>query len=339
MSYRARSRSTPPTQHHADLALLLATLIMGATYPLIHAVTQFYPPLSLTALRFGLAALAMAPLLWPGRSARAATLGWRGWRRAIGLGGLLYLDLTALTLGFQQTTVARGGFFFSLCVVLVPVLAFPILRQRPQPGALVGLALAVVGLLILAGSERRGLLESSLNRGDVLMLLAAVAAALRMVLIAMPIRDVSALHLNAAQMVVVALLALPTALIGDGLVLPSPVVWGAAAVLGLIATALTFAIQIIYQPHTTAGNAALIMGLRPVIGAIIAALAGLEVLTSQTIVGGGLMLLSVIAATTLPTTPSTIGPRPERHTHIRPALTSTTSANTLSDRAGHQIRR
>jgi drug/metabolite transporter (DMT)-like permease len=171
------------------------------------------------------------------------------------------------------------------------------------------------------------------------MLLAAVAAALRMVLIAMPIRDVSALHLNAAQIVVVALLALPTALIGDGLVLPSPVVWGAAAVLGLIATALTFAIQIIYQPHTTAGNAALIMGLRPVIGAIIAALAGLEVLTSQTIVGGGLMLLSVIAATTLPTTPSTIGPRPERHTHIRPALTSTTSANTLSDRAGHQIRR
>ena len=84
-------------------------------------------------------------------------------------------------------------------MVLVPVLAFLILRQRPRPGALAGLALAILGLLILAGNERRGPLESSLNWGDVLMLLAAVAAALRIVLIAAPLREVPALPLNAAQ--------------------------------------------------------------------------------------------------------------------------------------------
>ena len=299
---RAHARSTPLIQHRADLVLLLVTLIMGATYPLIHAVIRFYPPLSLTALRFGLAAIAMAPLLWPRRSARVPTLGRQGWYRALGLGGLLFLVYTALTLGFQHTTVARGSFFFGLCAVLVPVLAFPILRQRPRPGALAGLALAIMGLLILAGNERRGPLESSLNWGDMLMLLAAVAAALYTVLLATPLREVPALPLNAAQIVVVALLALPTALVGEGLVLPSPVVWGAAAILGVVATALTFALRILYQPHTTATNAALILGLRPVVGVLIAALASLEALTLQTVAGGGLMLLGVIVATTLPTT-------------------------------------
>jgi drug/metabolite transporter (DMT)-like permease len=244
----------------------------------------------------------MAPLLWPRRSARVPTLGRQGWRRALGLGGLLFLVYTALTLGFQHTTVARGSFFFGLCVVLVPVLAFPILRQRPRPGALAGLALAIMGLLILAGNERRGPLESSLNWGDMLMLLAAVAAALYTVLLATPLREVPALPLNAAQMVVVALLALPTALVGEGLVLPSPVVWGAAAILGVVATALTFALRILYQPHTTATNAALILGLRPVVGVLIAALASLEALTLQMVAGGGLMLLGVIVATTLSTT-------------------------------------
>jgi drug/metabolite transporter (DMT)-like permease len=301
---RTHARSTPLIQHRADLVLLLVTLIMGATYPLLHAVTQFYPPLSLTALRFGLAALVMAPLLWPRRSARVPTLGQRGWYRALGLGGLLFLVYTAMTLGFQQTTVARGSFFFGLCAVLVPVLAFLLLRQRPRPGALAGLALAIMGLLILAGNEQRGPLESNLNWGDVLMLLAAVAAALRIVLIAAPLREVPALPLNAAQMIVAALLALPTALVSEGLVLPSPLVWGTAAVLGVIATALTFALQILYQPHTTATNAALILGLRPVLGVTIAALAGLEALTFQTITGGSLMLLGVIVATTLPTTRS-----------------------------------
>ena len=103
-------------------------------------------------------------------------------------------------------------------------------------------------------------------------------------------------------MIVAALLALPTALVSEGLVLPSPLVWGTAAALGVVATALTFALQILYQPHTTATNAALILGLRPVLGVTIAALAGLEALTFQTITGGSLMLLGVIVATTLPTT-------------------------------------
>ena len=78
-SAHAPARSTPLIQHRADLVLLLVTLIMGATYPLLHAVIRCDPPLSLTALRFGLAALAMAPLLWPRRSARVATLGRQGW--------------------------------------------------------------------------------------------------------------------------------------------------------------------------------------------------------------------------------------------------------------------
>jgi drug/metabolite transporter (DMT)-like permease len=298
ISDHTHARSTAITQHRADLVLLLVTLILGATYPLIHAVTHVYPPLSLTALRFELAALATVPLLWSRRSVQGPTLGRRGWYRAMALGGLLFLVYTAMTLGFQQTTVARGSFFFSLCVVLVPVLALPILRQRPSRGTLAGLALALAGLLILAGNERRGLLESSLNWGDVLMLLAAIAAALRIVLIAVPLREVPALPLNAAQMIVAALLALPTALVVEGPVLPSPVIWGAAALPGLIATPLMFALQIIYQPHTTATHAGLILGLRPVVGVIIAALAGLEALTFQTVSGGGLMLLGVIVATT-----------------------------------------
>ena len=49
----APARSTPLTQHRADLVLLLVTLIIGATTRLSTPSYGCYPPLSLTTLFFG----------------------------------------------------------------------------------------------------------------------------------------------------------------------------------------------------------------------------------------------------------------------------------------------
>lgn len=282
------------SRQRADLTLVLIAMIWGLTFPLVHGVTQSYPPLSLIALRFCLALLGMAPLVLRAQSPRP--LGRRGWLVALALGGSLYAGFITQTLGLQQTTAARGGFITGLNVVIVPFLALLILRQRPPMRALIGLAFALSGMIVLALDAEGGLSLGGLNRGDLLVLACAFAFALHIVLVSCLPGDLPAIQLNAAQLAVVALLASVTALAVDGLALPSLAVWGAAAFLGLVATALVFALQLAVQRHTTPTHTALIFALEPVFAAVFAVILGGEVLRLVTIAGGGLMLLGVLIA-------------------------------------------
>jgi drug/metabolite transporter (DMT)-like permease len=68
-----------------------------------------------------------------------------------------------------------------------------------------------------------------------------------------------------------------------------------AAFLGLVATALVFALQIAAQRHTTPTHTALIFALEPVCAALFSALAG-EHLGQWTLVGGTIMVAGVVVA-------------------------------------------
>lgn len=292
------------SQRRADLLLIGIALIWGTTFTIVHQSVTGFPALALIALRFVLAALVFAPALVRQR----AQLGRRGWLVGALLGVILFAGFAAQTVGLQYTTPARGGFITGLNVVLVPLLGLAF-GQRPPRRAVLGVVIAVVGLVVLSGcgitwsgGPALRCTNSSLGApqqalGDALILFCALAFAMHIVAVSRWATTLPVVPINAVQLMVVALLAMMSfGFSGQALPMPSLSVWGAALFLGLIATAFVFWLQLVLQRHTSATHTALIFALEPVFAALFAWQWIAEPLTPTVLAGGGLMLLGVIVA-------------------------------------------
>jgi|LSQX01.2.fsa_nt_gb drug/metabolite transporter (DMT)-like permease len=280
-------------QRWADLSLLLVTLVWGGTFVMVKGATETFPVWAFLALRFGLAALVLLPFGWQ----RLRRLGWRGW----GAGALIGLALLAgyafQTLGLQYTTASKAGFITGLSVAIVPLLSALLLRQRPKYAALVGVALAVVGLALLSltnGGETTGELQR-ISEGDVLVLLCAVSFALHIVAVGALGSRHDYLALTIVQVFTVALLSGVVSLFVD---LPWPALQAntlfAAAFTGVLATAVAFLVQTAMQRFTTPTHTALIFTAEPVFAALFGVLLAGDVMTPLGLMGGVLILLGTL---------------------------------------------
>ncbi|MBT9382242.1 DMT family transporter [Pseudooceanicola sp. CBS1P-1] len=153
-----------PRPASAFLPLILAsTFLQGSSFIATQLALASVPPLWLAALRFGVAALPLLPvLLWRG-------LGLRGlpWRDLWVIGLLQTAGVMAfLTLGLQHTTAPRAAILMASNPLLVALLSAPVLGQRVSPRGWCGLALAGVSICIGPGQLAGG---GGLGRGDLLV--------------------------------------------------------------------------------------------------------------------------------------------------------------------------
>lgn len=162
-------------------ALFLLAVIWGGSIPVTKLGLRDVPPLTLTALRYAVAAPWFAVLLMRGPApsirvvVRAAALG------AFGIG----VGQVAQTLGVRVISASVATVISALIPILVVALARVRFRQ-PLPGRQAfALALAFVGVALVAGGDPRDLVAApgrSALAGEVLMLISAVAVALYYVL-------------------------------------------------------------------------------------------------------------------------------------------------------------
>ena len=288
------------SQRQADGLLVLIALIWGTTFTVVHETVATFPALALIALRFWLAAAVFGPTL----VSRRAELDRHGLLVGALLGGLLFAGFATQTLGLRYTSPARAGFITGLSVMLVPLLGLGF-GQRPPRRAVAGVALAVLGLTFLSWGCRIPWLGCAVSveyapqqrLGDLLVLACAVAFALHIISVSRWATRLPVVPINTVQLIVVAICATVAALASEwALPMPTANVWGAGLFLGLVATALVFALQLKIQRHTTATHTALIFALEPVFAAFFSWLWIGEALTRAIWIGGGLMLMGVIVA-------------------------------------------
>ncbi len=288
------------TQRRADVGLVLLTVVWGTTFSVVHEAVRTFPPLALIALRFAIASLAFAPILWRSRAELRSCLA-----PGLALGGLLFAGFATQTIGLAGTTPARAGFITGLSVVLVPVIGLAF-GQRPPRRAAVGVALAVIGLAVVSFGCRIPWLGCATVEpvaartqvvGDLWVLACAVAFALHVIGVSHWTTQHSPVCLNGIQIAVVAVLGFVLTGVVDGAPpAPSASVLLAAAFLGVVATALALAVWLTLQRHTTATHAALIFALEPVFAAFFSWLWTGEGVTLAVWGGGALMVLGVVVA-------------------------------------------
>ena len=259
------------------------TAVWGSTFVLIKDVLDDLPAADFLAVRFWIAAAVM--LLVLGR--RTLALDATARRRGVVLGLLYGVAQLMQTQGLATTPASVSGFITGMYVVLTPVLAAVLLRQRTPVSTWLAVALATVGLGVLS---LRGL---SAGEGELLTLGAAALYALHIVLLGRWSSSSTALGLSTVQMVVIASVCTFAALPGGLSVPASAGGWAAVLYMALVAGAAALVVQTWAQAHMSATRAAIVMTTEPVFAAGFAVLLGGEVLGPRVLVGGVLVLAAM----------------------------------------------
>ena len=188
----------------ADLALVVITLIWGATFVVVKEALESVSTLLFLALRFSLATIVLGLLF--GRRLLAESPGPHALRAGLLVGASLFLGYLLQTLGLRSATPARSAFITGLSMVLVPLYAAAFDQVRPSRSCWAGVTLATLGLYLLASPGSGGRLAT----GDLLTLGCAAAFALHVLLLGRLSTRTSVAFLAFAQVAVTAALSLAT---------------------------------------------------------------------------------------------------------------------------------
>ncbi|MTV49413.1 EamA family transporter [Heliobacillus mobilis] len=274
----------------ADVVLLSVAAIWGGTFVAVKNAIAVIPPYAFLAIRFFIAALFLA-VFTAGR--------WSRMTRATGrdgflLGGCLFGGYALQTIGLQYTTSSNAGFITGLSVVMVPLITWVILKERPRSGVLAGVALSIAGLGFLTLTD-----TLQINPGDLLVLGCSVCFGLHIYLAGQVTRRHDPILLTVSQLVVVAIACSVFSSVWEPPLAAGNFqydVWLALALTAIPATSLAFLAQMHLQKYTTATRTALIFATEPVFSLIFAIILAGEMLTIRGGIGCFLVLAGIVTA-------------------------------------------
>lgn len=265
------------------LALLLTTVIWGATFPATKAALDQIPPLSFLLLRFLLGTLLV--LLWFVVCRRQLHRD-RAVLRASALATVfLFLGYLLQTVGLRYTSASNSAFLTALYVIFVPMIL-----MRMDRRVVSATAIAVIGLWLLVKPD------TSMNLGDLMTLGCAVAFAGHIICLERFTRLVDAPSLFVWQMVAMTVLFLPAPWWEEATqsaFSPTAVLLIGLCVTGGLAT-LAFAVQIWAQRLVPAQQVALLFACEPAYAAWLSWYFLGETLDVQGWIGSALILLAVV---------------------------------------------
>ena len=277
--------------------LLITAVIWGSAFTFQHEGAQVLGPFLFGAIRYGLGALVVIPLLfWYKAKTKNSTTVPPLFNRktllaGIAIGFSLFAASTLQQAGLYYTTAGKAGFITESCVVIVPIMAI-VLGDRPQLNTWIGIAFVCTGLYLLSNSNIDGF-----NKGDWLELIGACLWAVQLLLIDRFSPTCNAFSLSFIQFVSCTFFSLFGAILYEPFVFKSiesilfPLLYT-----GVISSGIALTLQIIAQQKTPATHACMILSLE----AVFAALSGWwllgETMNTLEITGCLIMLAGILLA-------------------------------------------
>ncbi len=277
--------------------LLLVAVFWGTSYGLTKSALVYTSVLVFISIRFSITFLCMLPVVI--RDFRRGLN--KDWKIAIPTGFILSAIFFCEVFGVSQTSASNAAFLISLSVILT-AFAELIINKKRVSNTLWGLTLcSVVGVLLLTSNQG---IELSLNTGDYFILGAALLRALMVTLTKRFTegKEITTSTLTSLQSLVVAGVAIFAAMAylpASEFVIPtSTEFWITVVYLVLFCTLFAFYVQNYAVRRTSPTRVSLLMGSEPLFGAIFAMVWLQESLSLLQVVGGALILFSVIVTST-----------------------------------------
>ena len=277
------------------LLIIAATIIWGSSFVIVKDVTNSMPPAWILVVRFTAAAIIMAVAFLKYRELYFE-------RSHVGFGLLfglaMFLAYYTQTIGITDTTPGKNAFLTGTYCVIVPFLAWVLVRRRPNRYNIVAAILCIVGIGFIS-------LDGSLTMrfGDAMTLVCAVFYALHIILVSQFAQGRNIYVLTMWQFAGVAICSL---FVG-GLFEPMPDwamlpvdCWISLAYLAVACTTVALLFQNIGQAHLPPASAALLLSLEAVFGVAFSVALGAETLTLRIVFGFALVFAAIIISEVLP---------------------------------------
>lgn len=274
------------------IALLGATVIWGSAFIAQSVGMDKIGPFTFQAVRCFLAVVFLFPASALFSKGKPFWKSWADpalWRSGVICGLALFAASSLQQIGLVYTDAGKAGFLTAMYIVFVPFLGL-FVGQRPGWNALLSLIPAIVGLYLLSCTS-----VSGINKGDVLLLLCAVAFSVQILLIDRHCAGLDGLKLNCIQALVVAVLSVPWALLTetvDASLIAS--CWLPLGYAGILSMGVAYTLQIVGQKRVAPSAAALLMSLESVFAALFGWLLLHETMTMAEELGCALVFAAVV---------------------------------------------
>lgn len=182
-----------------EALLILITMFWGGTFLAVQYAVTLSDPFFFVGLRFATAALAVGLLSI--KSLRGLTR--LELKAGVSIGIAIALGYSLQTWGLQTIPSSKSAFITAMYVPLVPLLQWLCLGRMPGLMSWIGVALAFIGLVFLAGPDGNLL---QMGQGEIITLIGAVAIAAEIILISawagkVDIKRVTVVQLATASLV------------------------------------------------------------------------------------------------------------------------------------------
>jgi len=274
------------------IALSGATVIWGSAFIAQSVGMDKIGPFTFQAVRCFLAVVFLFPASALFSKGKPFWKSWADpalWRSGVICGLALFAASSLQQIGLVYTDAGKAGFLTAMYIVFVPFLGL-FLGQRPGRNALLSLIPAIVGLYLLSCTS-----VSGINKGDVLLLLCAVAFSVQILLIDRHCAGLDGLKLNCIQALVAAVLSVPWALLTET-VDASRIAscWLPLGYAGILSMGVAYTLQIVGQKGVAPSAAALLMSLESVFAALFGWLLLHETMTRAEELGCVLVFAAVV---------------------------------------------
>ena len=268
--------------------LVLVTVIWGGGFVASDMALESLTPFQIMTVRFLMAAVLMGLISF--RSLNHIT------KEEVRAGGLMGIALFAAfslqIIGLQYTTPSKNAFLTALNVVIVPFIAFLVLKKKIPGKVLIGAVMAVVGVALLSLDG-----DLTLSIGDLLTLLCAVGFAFQIFFTGEFVKKYRATVLNFLQMATAFLLSVIFMVVsGQTEFQVTAQGWLSVIYLGVVSTTICYLLQTACQKYVDETKAAIILSMESVFGTLFSMLILHEVLTLRMFAGCGIILAAVIIA-------------------------------------------
>lgn len=240
------------SKNNANLLCLFVAMIWGGGFIATDAALNTFDPFTVLFIRF----VGASVVCWGVVLIQKIKVDLRTVKRSLLSGVFLYLAFAFQTFGLDLTNTGQNAFLTAVNVVMVPYISWLVFRRRPIKMQLIASVICLIGIGCLSLSSG----SLFLSFGDLLSLLCAFFFACHIISLEWSTRENDVRLVNAVQMSVAALLAIP----GCFLLETWPEVvsydaWFSCLYMIFVATWLAFQLQTTAQKYTDASSASVLL--------------------------------------------------------------------------------
>lgn len=284
-------------------ALLFTTLIWGGTFVIVKSSLNDSSPVLFVAVRFAIAAVLLILIM----RSKIFNISKRTFKAGLILGVLLFLGFTLQTMGLKYTSATKSAFITGSLIMFTPIVQAAYTKKFPPAGSIIGIFLAIIGLVFLAskGTDLLSIfteLGSGFNLGDFLTLACAFSWSFYLVYLNVESSKNDYMELTFLQITTTAITAFIVASVFSfydvepfKLQFTENLYFGLAYT-SILATFLTTILHTKYQKFVSPVKTSIIFSFEPVFAAILAYIVLHETISAFGLIGGACLFAGLLVS-------------------------------------------